>query len=91
MGVARGVALRELREAGRSLRILSLEGTDGAEPRPGPLLGGGATLGGGGGAAREDSGLGGGVGGRPSLWATPGPPGGARPRPGRGGRLTGTR
>jgi len=90
MGVARGVAERELREAGRSLMILSLEGAD--TPRPGPLLGGGPTLEGGGCAeVSEDSGLGGGVGARPSLWATPGPPEGPRPRPGRGGRLTGAR
>ena len=43
MGVARGVAERELREAGKSLIILSLEGAD--TPRPGPLLGGAACLG----------------------------------------------
>ena len=66
MGVARGVAERELREAGRSLIILSLEGAD--TPRPGPLLGGGAAREGGGCAdVSEDSGLGGGVGARPSL------------------------
>ena len=83
MGVARGVAERELREAGRSLMILSLEGAD--TPRPGPLLGGGCA------DVSEDSGLGGGVGALPSLLATPGPPEGPRPRPGRGGRLTGAR
>ena len=89
MGVARGVAERELREAGRSLMILL--SLDIVVPRPGPLLGGEATLEGGEGADNEDSGLGGGVGARPSLWARPGPPGGPRPRPGRGGRLTGAR
>lgn len=64
MGVARGVAERELREAGRSLMSLDIVAD---EPRPGPLLGGEATLEGGGGADSEDSGLGGGVGARPSL------------------------
>lgn len=56
-----------------------------------PRSGGLETLEGGGGAAtREDSGLGGGVGGRASLRAEPGPL--AMPRPGRiGGRLTVTR
>ena len=90
MGVARGVAERELREAGR-LSLMILLSLDIVVPRPGPLLGGEATLEGGEGADNEDSGLGGGVGARPSLWARPGPPGGPRPRPGRGGRLTGAR
>lgn len=68
MGVARGVAERELREAGRSLMILlSLDIVVAETPRPGPLLGGEATLEGGGGAESEDSGRGGGVGARPSL------------------------
>ena len=66
MGVARGVAERELREAGRSLMILSLD-IVAEEPRPGPLLGVEATPEGGGGADKEDSGLGGGVGALPSL------------------------
>ena len=67
MGVARGVAERELREAGRSLMILLSLDIVAETPRAGPLLGGEATLEGGGGADSEDSGRGGGVGARPSL------------------------
>ena len=81
-----GAGSRELRAAG-SCRAMSLvEG--GTRPAPG-LGWAGPLLGGGGGATSEDSGRGGGVGGRDTAdscrCAAPGP------RAGSGGRLTGVR
>ena len=71
---------RALREGGRWRR----GGGSDTTPRPGPDVGLDV---GGGGATNDDSGLGGGVGGR----IRSAPPGLDTPRPGRGGKLTVTR